>query len=217
MPTAKAIADLRREYQHQVLDENDIKKDPFAFFAHWFHEAIKAKVDSAEAMTLATVSANNTPDARMVLLKHFDHKGAVFYTNYNSKKGKQLKANKNVALVFWWPEIERQIRILGTVKRLNSYESDAYFASRPKGAQIAAHASKQSQTVKNRAILDDLYKKMQSKLGAKTEIPRPSNWGGFLVTPHTFEFWQGRLHRFHDRIQFVRGPKNKWHIYRLAP
>jgi len=208
------IADLRREYMLGGLSEADADPDPFAQFERWMHDAIDAGLPLANAMTLATVSAQGTPDARAVLLKGVDGGGFVFYTNYLSRKGRQLGANRAACLVFLWSAIERQVRIEGPVEKIAAAESDAYFASRPLGARIAAWASAQSERVPDRAALEDALQQMKARHG--DHPPRPPHWGGYRLAPSAIEFWQGRENRLHDRLLYRRA-QGAWTIERLAP
>ncbi len=189
--------------------------DPLVFFHKWFNEAIKAGITEVNAMTLATVDAAHKPHARIVLLKGLDTRGFVFFTNYESKKGNELNDNDHAAVVFFWKELERQIRVEGVVEKVTATESDAYFSSRPKGSRIGAWASPQSQEITNRNLLDDNYYKYEQQFGA--DIPRPAYWGGYRILPHKIEFWQGRSNRMHDRILFTSEHENSWSKSRLAP
>jgi pyridoxamine 5'-phosphate oxidase len=206
--------DLRREYMLGGLSEKDADPDPFLQFERWMRDAIEAGLPLANAMTLATVSAHGTPDARAVLLKGVDGGGFVFYTNYLSRKGSQLEANRAACLVFLWSAIERQVRIEGTVEKIAAGESDAYFASRPLGARIAAWASAQSERVPDRAALERALQQMRARHG--DHPPRPPHWGGYRLTPSVIEFWQGRENRLHDRLLYRRA-ESAWTIERLAP
>ena len=208
------IADLRREYMLGGLSEKDADPDPFAQFERWMRDAIDAALPLANAMTLATVSAQGTPDGRAVLLKGVDGGGFVFYTNYLSRKGRQLEANRAACLVFLWSAIERQVRIDGTVEKVAAAESDAYFASRPLGARIAAWASAQSEPVADRTALERALQQMRERHG--DHPPRPPHWGGYRLTPSAIEFWQGRENRLHDRLLYRRA-QGAWTIERLAP
>jgi pyridoxamine 5'-phosphate oxidase len=210
-----AIADLRREYSAQSLMENDIYPDPIRQFDKWWQQAIKSEITEANAMTLATASPDGVPSARIVLLKGFDKDGFVFFTNYKSYKGMQLKENPKACLVFFWKELERQIRITGLVKEVPPKVSDAYFYSRPKGSQIGAWASPQSQVIDSRDWIDSRYLKLSKEL--KEKIERPPYWGGYIVQPVMIEFWQGRPSRLHDRIQYSLQDNGGWKIERLAP
>jgi len=210
------IADIRKDYKLRSLSENDSLPDPFAQFDKWWKEALDAGVEEPNAMTLATASADGMPDARIVLLKGFDTTGFTFFTNYDSAKGAQLLENPRACLVFFWRELERQVRISGLVVTVSRKESDDYFNSRPEGSRIGAWASPQSQAIANREWLEENEKKMREQFpdGA---IDRPPHWGGYRVRPTRIEFWQGRPSRLHDRIQYNLQIKGDWKIERLAP
>jgi pyridoxamine 5'-phosphate oxidase len=208
------IADLRQEYMRAGLAEADALADPFAQFERWFQDALEAKLPLANAMTLATVTATGTPDARIVLLKGVDGGGFVFYTNYQSRKGQQLAARADACLVFFWSELERQVRIEGPVEQVSAAESEAYFASRPVGARLSACASAQSDVVSDRAFLESQVQKVKGRFGENP--PRPAHWGGYRVIPRRVEFWQGRENRLHDRLLYLR-TDTRWKIERLAP
>jgi pyridoxamine 5'-phosphate oxidase len=208
------IADLRREYMLGGLSEASVAADPFVQFERWLRDAIDANLPLANAMTLATVSAQGTPDARTVLLKGIDGGGFVFYTNYASRKGRQLEANRAGCLNFLWASIERQVRIEGSVERVSTSESEAYFASRPLGARLAAWAAVQSERVADRAALELSLSQVRARYGQNP--PRPPHWGGYRLTPNAIEFWQGRENRLHDRLLYVRAA-GAWTIERLAP
>lgn len=212
---SKSLADIRKDYMLRTFDEQDINPDPFEQFKHWLHEAIQSEVHEPNAMTLATADADGQPHARIVLLKGFDHDGAVFFTNYESHKGRQLEQNPRVALVFFWPELERQVRIEGQASKVDPEHSDRYFLSRPLGSQIGAHASPQSTVIVNRQHLEDRVKEFE-ELFAQQPLLRPEHWGGYVVKPERFEFWQGRSSRLHDRFLFTR-QNQMWHCERLAP
>lgn len=209
------IASLRVDYSLKSFDEKDVKSNPFEQFAIWMEEAIEAKVNEPNAMTLATVKADGTPSARIVLLKGFDERGFTFFTNYQSSKGQELNQNNNVALVFCWLELQRQVRIEGVATKISEAESDAYFHSRPLGSKIGAHASPQSSLISGREELENAYSHFEA-LFAKEPIMRPQHWGGFIVNPRKIEFWQGRSSRLHDRFCFSLH-KNSWLVSRLAP
>lgn len=214
MSTGQNIADIRKDYQQAVLDEQHAGDDPLAFFHKWFNEALDARAEEVNAMTLATIGADNKPHARIVLLKALDEKGFTFFTNYNSAKGHEIDSHPFAALVFFWRELERQVRIEGTIEKISATESDAYFYSRPPGSRLGAWASPQSQVITDRAVLDENYTQYEKQFGA--EIPRPQHWGGYRVVPTQIEFWQGRSSRMHDRILFAR-QNGGWSKYRLAP
>jgi pyridoxamine 5'-phosphate oxidase len=210
-----SLADIRTDYKLHSLDEADVAADPFVQFGKWWEDAVNSKIEEINAMTLATATADGIPSARIVLLKGFDERGFVFYTNYDSHKGRELAANNRAALVFFWKELERQVRIEGTVVKTSAEESKEYFDSRPAGSRIGALASPQSKIISNRAALDTKYSEMQAAYQHK-EIPLPSYWGGYIVQPNLFEFWQGRSSRLHDRIQYQL-TDGAWKIARLAP
>jgi len=211
-----SIADLRRDYSSQSLLESDVAANPIEQFDKWWKEAISSEVFEANAMTLATASTDGMPSARIVLLKGFDQKGFVFYTNYKSYKGLQLEENPKACLVFFWKELERQIRVTGLVKKLTAIENDTYFLSRPPGSQVGAWTSPQSQVIKSRSWLDDQFKKFSEQFKSE-KLRRPEFWGGYLVQPVIVEFWQGRPSRLHDRIQYTLEESGGWKIERLAP
>jgi pyridoxamine 5'-phosphate oxidase len=209
-----SIADIRKDYKLASFTESDASLNPFEQFTKWWNDAVKSEIDEVNAMTLATVQTNGTPSARIVLLKDYSDKGFVFFTNYESNKGKNLAANPHAALVFFWKELERQIRIEGTVEKVSAEESDEYFNSRPTGSKIGAWASAQSAVIPYREVIEQNVQKYTQVFG--TEIPRPPHWGGYRVVPSMFEFWQGRSSRLHDRLQYnlVNGI---WQRQRLAP
>lgn len=209
------IQALRYEFSGNELDENRVDADPIIQFRHWFDEAVSAKVNDPNAFTLGTVGSDDYPDARIVLLKDFSPKGFTFYTNYNSSKGKELEANPKVCMNFFWPELARQVRVSGIVEKVSPEESDAYFRSRPKGSQISAWASAQSEFVKSHSEMVSRFEEMERRF-ENTEIPRPPHWGGYLIIPNKIEFWQGRMNRFHDRVLYVRSA-NGWTLSRLMP
>jgi pyridoxamine 5'-phosphate oxidase len=213
------IAHLRTEYRLATLDESQVDADPFAQFARWFEEALHAQLPEVNAMTLATVGSDGRPAARIVLLKGFDRRGFVFFTNYASRKGRELAARPRAALLFHWVELERQVRIEGSVDTVEAHESDAYYASRPRSSQLGAWASPQSEPIAGRAALEALFTTMETQYSdAGVAVPRPSHWGGYRVDPDTLEFWQGRASRMHDRIRYRRdAATSAWQIDRLAP
>ena len=208
------IADLRQETMRESLDENDVARDPLQQFDRWFNEAVKAQMPLVNAMTLATASAAARPSARIVLLKGVDHGGFVFFTNYKSRKGRELTANPAAALLFHWTELEREVRIEGRVEKISTQESDDYFGTRPLGSRQAAIASPQSKAVANRAALETLFAEVEKRHGEQT--PRPAQWGGYRLLPDAVEFWQGRANRLHDRVLYTRKARG-WKIERLAP
>jgi pyridoxamine 5'-phosphate oxidase len=208
------ISDIRIDYALKSLDVTDVKASPLDQFKLWFDEALEAKVLEVNAMHLGTVQADGRPNSRVVLLKGLDE-GFVFYTNYNSKKGKELSLNPYVALTFYWAELERQIRILGKIEKVSPEESDEYFFSRPFGSQIGAWVSSQSDVIEDREVLAKKEAELQHTFSPNT-IKRPENWGGYRVIAHELEFWQGRPSRLHDRILYTL-EENKWTISRLSP
>ncbi len=211
----KSIADLRKEYSLQSLEENDAEKDPFSQFTKWWMQAIASNIDDVNAMTLATANSLGIPSARIVLLKDYDDKGFVFYTNYMSQKANDLEENPNAALVFYWKELERQVRIQGTITKVSNSTSDIYFASRPEGSKLGAWASPQSTVIPGRHVLEIKINELQNLYAGK-EISRPAFWGGYNLKPSVIEFWQGRQSRLHDRLQY-RLQENEWKLERLAP
>ncbi len=211
-----SIADIRKEYIHHSLDESDVAAHPIKQFDLWWSELLQSKVDEVNAMTLATASADGFPSARIVLLKGYDEQGFVFFTNYNSYKGQQLEENPRACLVFFWKELERQVRVTGLIEKVSAAESDAYFHSRPHSSRIGAWASPQSQVIPNRELLKAKEEELKTAFEGK-EIPRPLHWGGYRVRPITVEFWQGRPSRLHDRIQYSLEEDGSWKIERLAP
>ena len=208
------LAELRQEYMRAGLAEADAHADPFVQFERWFKDALAAQLPLANAMTLATVTPEGGPDARAVLLKGVDGGGFVFYTNYDSRKGRELAARPVACLMFLWTQLERQVRIEGMVEKVSSSDSDSYFASRPLGARLSAIASAQSARVPGREHLESQVQKISEQFGQNP--PRPAHWGGYRVIPSQIEFWQGRENRLHDRLLYRRA-KDKWAIERLAP
>jgi pyridoxamine 5'-phosphate oxidase len=209
-----SIPDLRQEYLRATLDEKMAASDPFVQFKRWFKEALAAELPMANAMTLATVSPTGRPSARTVLLKRLDDQGFVFFTNYESRKGKELAANRAASLLFYWAELERQVRIEGVVEKIPPRESDNYFAQRPLLARHAAIASQQSAVIADRTLLEKRFANIVEQCGG--DPPRPAHWGGYRVTPEIIEFWQGRESRLHDRLRYSRIGTH-WKIERLAP
>ena len=209
------IADLRREYVQNGLSESTAGDDPIALFRDWFAQALVAELAEPNAMSLATVSADGRPSVRVVLLKRFDEEGFTFFTNYESRKGRELAANPFAALAFWWHEFERQVRIEGRVGKVSPVESDEYFALRPLGSRLGAWASGQSEILARRESLDLRYTELAARY-ADGNVPRPPHWGGYRLVPDAIEFWQGRANRLHDRIRFRRSG-DAWERERLAP
>jgi len=233
-----AIADIRREYKRSNLDKADLESNPLAQFDVWFAQASAAQSCSrwlkigialyklwqailgrssadVNAMVLSTVDKNDRPSSRNVLLKGVDERGFIFFTNYDSRKGCELADNPNAALTFYWPEMERQVCVAGSVEKVPREESENYFKSRPRGSRLAAWASNQSDVVAGRKVLDAKWSEMEKKF--PNEVPLPPNWGGYVLKPERIEFWQGRASRLHDRFQYMRQPDNSWKLERLAP
>ena len=216
MTSPRSVADLRREYARARLDERDVSHDPLVEFARWFAEAQEAQLPEPNAMTLATATAGGAPSARIVLLKAFGQGGFVFFTDYRSRKGTELEENPRAALVFYWGELERQVRITGAVTRTSPEESQEYFRSRPLGSRFGAWASHQSRVIAGRAALEADLREIEARFAAG-EVPLPPHWGGFRVAPEAIEFWQGRENRLHDRIRYARQRDGSWRIERLSP
>lgn len=221
------IAKIRADYQMATLNETEVGNDPLLFFQKWFSQAEEAGISEVNAMTLATANMWGMPSARIVLLKGLDSEGFTFYTNYNSEKGRQIADEDSVALLFFWKELERQVRIEGIARKVEPADSDAYFHSRPKGSQVSAAASPQSEIIESRSVLENKVLELESRY-TNQEIPRPEHWGGYKVIPEKIEFWQGRSNRLHDRIVFFREPETDngedaiagytpWETFRLAP
>ena len=210
------LAHLRENYTKGGLAERDLHKNPFEQFRIWFEQAQSAKITEPNAMTLATATLDGIPSARIVLLKHFDEQGFVFFTNYESQKADELEENPNVALIFYWAELERQVRITGTVDKTSREEAETYFAKRPRASQLGAWASEQSTVVPGRQVLEEQLASL-TKWYEGQEIPAPPYWGGYRVRPEAIEFWQGRESRLHDRLVFNRLDESKWEIERLSP
>ena len=211
-----SLADLRTEYSLTGLSEKDVARDPFRQFEKWFQEAEAAKVREPNAAVLATAAKDGRPSARMVLLKGIDGRGFVFYTSYDSRKGRELEANPRAALVFPWVDLERQVIAEGTVTKVAREESEAYFHGRPRASQLAAWASAQSSIISGREALEAAMKAVERKYSG-VEAPLPPNWGGFRIVPELVEFWQGRRSRLHDRLRYRREAAGAWVIERLAP
>jgi pyridoxamine 5'-phosphate oxidase len=213
--TGDSVAALRTDYGQHSLNESDVADDPFDQFNTWFEQALAAEVNEPNAMNVATVDQDGRPTSRIVLIKQYDRRGFTWYTNYDSQKGRQLAANPNAALLFFWSELERQIRIEGVVERTSAEESDKYFHSRPLKSRLAAIASAQSAPIANRAALEQHYDDIARQYGETP--PRPDHWGGFRLVPHRIEFWQGRRSRFHDRIVYTLQADGSWTRQRLQP
>jgi pyridoxamine 5'-phosphate oxidase len=211
-----AFDDLREDYSGTPLLESDVSADPFEQFSRWLEEAVDAQIPLANAMALATVARNGQPSLRMVLLKEFGERGLMFVTNYESRKGEELRRNPRASLLFYWEPLHRQIRIQGRVSRASAEESDAYFGSRPRGSNVAAIASAQSRQVASRAALDGAIASKAEELEGQL-LQRPDSWGGYWLMPHRFEFWQGRESRVHDRLVYQQDREGAWDLVRLYP
>ncbi len=211
-----SIAKIRKDYSKTTLDLAEVNKNPIAQFEKWFDEALKSQALEPNAMTLSTISETGKPSARIVLLKGIENNAFLFYTNYQSQKGKELDANPACALTFFWPELERQVRIEGVCNRVDEATSENYFKTRPRASQIGAWASPQSSLIKNRELLETRVKELEKRFEGKETLPKPHQWGGYAVTPLEIEFWQGRPSRLHDRIVYYK-TDDVWTIHRLAP
>jgi pyridoxamine 5'-phosphate oxidase len=210
------IHQVRHDFAKMILDESMIDQDPVRQFEKWFQEAVEAKVNEPNAMVVSTVDEMNHPSARVVFLRGFDQNGFVFYTNYQSRKGKEIEQNPFACFTFFWPELERQIRIEGRLTKQSAADSDAYFMSRPESSRLGAWASPQSETIAKRTVLKAKLEKVKADFSGKTVI-RPEWWGGYSLMPYRVEFWQGRESRLHDRIQYQKNEGSGWSISRLAP
>jgi pyridoxamine 5'-phosphate oxidase len=215
MNSKNQIADIRKEYLLDKLSESSVNRDPFLQFKDWFDQVLNSKIDEPNAMIIATSDKNGIPSARTVLLKSFDKMGFTFFTNYKSRKGRELIQNPRASLVFFWKELERQVRIDGLVEKLSRKESEEYFNQRPLESRIAAIASQQSEVIPDRQFIEDKYEVIKQEYEGKNPL-MPFDWGGFLVIPYRFEFWQGRENRLHDRILFEKAG-NDWKLSRLSP
>ncbi len=212
----KDIAAIRQDYVLGSLSESDVDRDPVHQFKKWFDAAIHSEVNEPNAMVLSTVSSHHLPSSRVVLLKDIVAEGLVFFTNYESRKGEEMKANPHAALLFFWPELQRQVRIEGVIDFVSGADSDEYFQSRPKGSRIGALASPQSHEIPNRSFLENRVEELERQYNGSDTVPRPSHWGGYLLKPIYFEFWQGRASRLHDRIVYKK-VSDSWTITRIAP
>lgn len=215
MSLGKSVADIRKDYMKGSLNESEVSDKPLLQFEKWFSEAVNSEVNEPNAMSLAT-AVDGRPSLRIVLLKGFDENGLVFFTNYESKKSREIEANPHVALTFFWPELERQVRVEGRASRISEADSDEYYQSRDRMSRIGAWASPQSSTISDRDYLEKRVDEMLNRFGEEGHIPKPEHWGGFVVKPYFYEFWQGRPSRLHDRIVY-EWTDEKWKISRLAP
>ena len=211
----KQIADIRTDYKLKSLSESEVSNNPFTQFGVWWNEAIQANLEEVNAMTLSTATKDGRPSSRIMLLKGYDEKGFVFFTNYESNKGKNIAENPYVSLLFFWKELERQVRIEGTIEKLETEYNDEYFNSRPVGSRIGAWASKQSRPIESRSVLEADFKEFANQFDG-IDVPRPDHWGGYRVIPNKIEFWQGRSNRLHDRIVYELD-NAAWRIKRLSP
>ena len=210
------IADIRKEYMLETLNESGVQSNPITQFDNWWQEAVKSAIEEVNAMTLATATREGKPSARIVLLKDYDEKGFVFFTNYESHKGKELADNPQATIVFFWKELERQVRVEGIVEKVSSEESDTYFFSRPTGSQVGAWASPQSSLIVDRSVIEENVIRYTEQFEEES-ITRPPHWGGYRLKPQLIEFWQGRKSRLHDRLQYTLQQNSTWIIERLAP
>lgn len=211
------LSSMRISYKLDHLGDNEILADPIEQFRSWFEEVLATNVIEANAMVVSTVDADCRPSSRTVLMKRFDEHGIVFFTNYTSRKGREIEANPYVSVLFYWPSLQRQVRWSGVATRLPDEESDEYFQQRPRGSQISSHASPQSEPIPDRGWLSDRYAELVAQLGEVRDIPRPEYWGGIRIAPETIEFWQGRENRLHDRILYSRNDDGEWATRRIAP
>lgn len=212
----KDLEGVRREYDREQLDESHIPADPFTLFERWMEEALRSGTPDPTAMTLSTVDESASPSSRIVLLKKIRQNKLVFFSSFQSKKAREIKANPRVAAHFYWPSLERQVKIAGIAEELDDAESDSYFSSRPFDSQVSAWASPQSEVIPDRNYLESEYQRYHKKFEASGEVPRPAYWGAFAISPHRIEFWQGGRYRLHDRIEY-RLVKEVWSFVRLAP
>lgn len=215
MPVTTDLESIRKDYRLQSLLEKDVDADPIKQFEAWWGQVMQSGIDEPNAMTLATSTTSGKPSARIVLLKAIKHNGFIFYSNYDSRKGQQIRDNPFVSLIFFWKELERQVRIEGGIRKISDEESDEYFSKRPLESRIGAWSSPQSEVIENRDILEKNVSDCTTRFGS--QIPRPPHWGGYIVDPTLIEFWQGRPGRLHDRLQYTVSEKLTWKIERLAP
>jgi pyridoxamine 5'-phosphate oxidase len=214
---ADTVSSMRLSYELARLGDRDVDRDPIVQFTHWFTEVCNSNVSEANAMVISTVGPDNIPSSRTVLLKQFDQRGFVFFTNYESQKGREIDHNPNVAALFYWPSLQRQVRIVGTAAPVTDAESDQYFASRPLGSQVGAVVSPQSTPIPDRAWIERRFEEAELELADGKRVQRPAHWGGYRIAPQSVEFWQGRPNRLHDRVRYRRNEGNDWQIERLAP
>ncbi len=214
---AEEFRRIRKEYRGRPLDEEALADSPFPLFQTWFEEAVAAGLTEPNGMTLATATRDGRPSARTVLLKSFADEAFTFFTNYESRKGRELLENPQAALVFWWVELERQVRIEGRVERVSAAESDAYYTDRPRGSQVGAWASPQSQVIPSRRFLEEAQARIEAESSPDEPLVRPAHWGGYRLIPEVVEFWQGRPDRLHDRMRYRADPDGRWQRERLAP
>jgi len=214
---AETLSSMRLSYELARLGDRDVDRDPIVQFTHWFTEICETAIAEANAMVISTVGPDNAPSSRTVLLKQFDQRGFVFFTNYESQKGRELAGNPNVAALFYWPTLQRQVRIAGIAAPITAAESDQYFASRPLGSQLGAIVSPQSEPIPGREWLEERFAAAERGIGENGHVTRPAHWGGYRIVPRSVEFWQGRPNRLHDRIRYRRAGGDAWEIERLAP
>ncbi len=211
------LSNLREDYKSEILEIKDLEENPFSQFHHWFQDALKAGVREPNAMTLSTCSPEGRPSARVVLLKDYSEAGFTFFTNYESRKGRELSANPYAALVFLWLDLQRQVRVEGRVEKIDPAESESYFQSRPRGSQMGAWASPQSQVLGSRDDLEKKVREVEAQFATAEKLPLPDFWGGYILKPEMIEFWQGQSSRLHDRMRYTLKQDGSWQIDRLAP